>query len=119
MSLTLLLDEDSQAKYLINLLQAAGHDILTVNVLGIAGISDAKVLDYCRQLNRILLTRNCNDFHVLHQINSLHPGILAIYQDSEIGKNMSYQSIVKAINNIEIAEVDIKNQFIILNQWQF
>ncbi|MEB3293619.1 MAG: hypothetical protein VKJ24_10700 [Synechococcales bacterium] len=31
MSLQLLLDEDSQAKYLVNLLQAAGHDVMTVN----------------------------------------------------------------------------------------
>ena len=27
----MLLDEDSQAKYLVNLLQAAGHDVATVN----------------------------------------------------------------------------------------
>jgi uncharacterized protein YeaO (DUF488 family) len=31
LSLRMLLDEDSQAKYLVNLLQTAGHDVLTVN----------------------------------------------------------------------------------------
>ncbi|BAU44071.1 hypothetical protein [Leptolyngbya sp. O-77] len=29
----MLLDEDSQAKYLVNLLQAAEHDVVTVNAV--------------------------------------------------------------------------------------
>jgi Domain of unknown function (DUF5615) len=49
LSLSLLLDEDSQAKYLVNLLQAAGHNVLTVNQVGIVDFPDHKVLDYCRQ----------------------------------------------------------------------
>ena len=67
----------------------------------------------------LLATRNCDDFYALHQANSTHPGIIAIYRDAEVSKNMSYQGIVKAINNLELSEVDLANQFIILNQWQF
>lgn len=119
MSLNLLLDEDSQAKYLINLLQSAGHNVLTVNEIGIMGFSDDQVLDYSRQFKRCLLTRNCDDFYALHQANSTHPGIIAIYRDADVSKNMSYQDIVKALNNLELAGVDLANQFIILNQWQF
>ncbi len=74
MSLFLLLDEDSQSKYLARLLKGCEHDVMTVNEAGITGASDAKVLDYCRQVNRILLTRNCDDFQVLHQLNPIHPG---------------------------------------------
>ena len=48
---------------------------------------------------RVLLTRNCDDFQQLHQANPEHSGILAVYQDSEASKNMSYQAIVKAIDN--------------------
>jgi predicted nuclease of predicted toxin-antitoxin system len=117
--LALLLDEDSQAKYLVRLLKAAGHDVLTVNAADIVGFSDDKVLEYARQHNRVLLTRNCDDFQELHQANSIHPGILAIYQDAEPAKNMSYQTIVEAIGNLAAAGLLLDNQFVVLNQWKF
>ncbi len=119
MSLPLLLDEDSQAKYLVNALKAAGHAVLTANDAEITGFPDDKVLDYARQHNRILLTRNCDDFRTLHQANSTHPGILAVYQDAKPAKNMSYQTIAKAIGNLEAAGLDLANQFVILNQLHF
>lgn len=118
-SLRMLLDEDSQAKYLVNLLEAAGHNVVTVNVAGLMNRSDSNVLDYARQDERILLTRNCNDFQELHQANSVHPGILAVYQGSDPSKNMSYQEIVKAIANLELVDYSLNNQFVILNQWKY
>jgi predicted nuclease of predicted toxin-antitoxin system len=66
LSLFLLLDEDSQAKALVGLLKAAGHDVLTVNGAGIAGSPDDAVLKYAHTEGRVLLTRNCNDFQELH-----------------------------------------------------
>ncbi|AFY50469.1 Protein of unknown function DUF82 [Nostoc sp. PCC 7524] len=115
----MLLDEDSQAKYLVNLLQAAGHDVVTVNLVGLMNRPDSVVLDYARQDQRVLLTRNCDDFHELHQTNPIHSGILAVYQNSDVAKNMSYQLIVKAIANLEAAEYKLNNQFVILNQWNY
>ncbi|MGH8001749.1 MAG: DUF5615 family PIN-like protein [Brasilonema sp.] len=115
----MLLDEDSQAKYLVNLLQAACHDVVTVNAVGLMNRSDSVVLDYARQHGRLLLTRNCNDFQQLHQVNPSHPGILAVYQDSDVAKNMNYQAIVKAIANLEVAEYPLGNQFIVLNHWNY
>lgn len=119
MSLRLLLDEDSQAKYLVNLLQSAGHDVMTASLAGLINCEDSVVFDRAQQEKRVVLTRNCNDFQMLHQVNSLHSGILAIYQDADVFKNMSYQAIVLAISNIEAAGFSLKNQFVILNQWQF
>jgi predicted nuclease of predicted toxin-antitoxin system len=119
LSLSLLVDEDSQAKYLVQLLRAANHNVLTVNEAGIAGFPDDKVLDYARQHSRILLTRNCNDFRELHQANSTHPGIIAIYQDAEPANNLGYQAIVKAISNLEDAGLELGNQFVVLNQWSY
>ncbi|MFB8788811.1 MAG: DUF5615 family PIN-like protein [Potamolinea sp.] len=119
MSLALLLDEDSQAKYLVNLLQKAGHDVLTVNEADLMSRSDSVVLDYARQQERVLLTRNCNDFQELHQAHPVHPGILAVFQNSDLAKNMNYQAIVQAIANLEAAGYTIENQFIILNQWNY
>ncbi|MGG6239959.1 DUF5615 family PIN-like protein [Nodosilinea sp. AN01ver1] len=119
MSLALLLDEDSQAKYLISLLKAAGHDVQTINEAGIGGVSDDAVLDYATQQSRVLLTRNCSDFLDLHQVPFAHSGILAVYQDAEPAKNMSYRAIATAIGNLETSGVPIANQFIVLNQWNY
>ncbi len=119
MSLKLLIDEDSQAKPLVNLLRSVGHDVLTVNQVGLTSQSDVVVLDYARQNNLVLLTHNCRDFEALHQTDPDHPGILAIYQDADFSKNMSRKEIVAAIANLEAANIPLANQFIPLNQWNY
>lgn len=110
---------DSQAKYLVSLLKAAGHDVLTIKEMGISGAPDDQVLESASQHNRVLLTRNCDDFYKLHQKNPAHSGIVAIYQNSENSKNMSYQAIVKGIENIQASGLNLASQFIPLNQWNY
>ena len=83
------------------------------------GASDDAVLLYAQQHNRVLLTRNCSDFYDLHQITSNHPGILAIYQDADLDKNMSYPAIVTAIANVEASGLKLISQIIVLNQWSY
>lgn len=119
MSLKLLLDEDSQAKYLVNLLRLANHDVDTVNRSGLGSSPDVVVLNYARQQRRVLLTRNCGDFLELHQIKPVHTGILAVYQSPDQSKNMSYQAITRAIANLEGSGSVLENQFVILNQWNW
>ncbi|MGB3613824.1 MAG: DUF5615 family PIN-like protein [Elainellaceae cyanobacterium] len=98
---------------------SAGHDVLTINEADLSGAPDSRVLKYASYHNRALLTRNCNDFYSLSEENSSHSGILAIYQYAEVVKNMSYQAIVKAIANLEASDLDLANQFIVLNQWNY
>lgn len=119
MSLNLLIDEDSLAKYLVNLLKKAAHNVITVQDVKLMGKPDSIVLDYARENKRILLTRNCADFQNLHQANSIHSGILAVYQDANLSKNMSYSAIVKAITNLENSNYNLTNQFVILNHWNY
>ena len=119
MILKLLLDEDSQAKYLVNLLRGVGHDVVTANERDLGGLPDSVVFDYARKHKRVILTRNCNDFLELHQVNPVHAGILAVYQNSDPSKNMNYQSISKAIANLEMSGYNLENQFVILNQWSW
>ena len=119
MSLRLLLDEDSQAKYLVNLVRASGHEVLTVNEADLSGQPDPAVLSYAKQQNYVLLTRNCNDFQELHLADPSHAGILANYQSADSAKDMSYKDIVDAIANLEQSELPLGNQFIILNQWNY
>ena len=119
MSLTLLLDEDSQAKQLVQQLQAAKHDVLTINEIDMVGAPDSDVMAFAQLQNRVVLTRNCSDFYELHRNMPNHCGILAIYQDADPRKNMSYQGIVKAISNLEVSALPLIGQFIVLNQWNY
>ncbi|MDB9423591.1 DUF5615 family PIN-like protein [Microcystis aeruginosa] len=119
MSLPLLIDEDSLCKVLVKMLTVAGHDVITVNEVGLSGQPDSVVLNYARQNNRILLTRNCRDFEALHQENPRHPGVLAIYENRDYSKNLSRREIVKAIVNLETANILLANQFISLNRWNY
>ena len=50
---------------LVSVLRKAGHEILTINKIGLAGSSDDVVLDYARANNWILLTHNCDDARIL------------------------------------------------------
>jgi len=119
LSLRLLIDEDSQAKPLVKMLREALHDVLTVNEAGLQGKIDSLVLDYARQDNRVLLTHNCDDFEELHEANSTHLGILAVYKNDDPSKDMSFRAIVKAISNLEAALVPLAEQFIPLNAWNY
>lgn len=119
MSLKLLVDEDSLAKPLIKTLREAGHDVVTVNEVGLSGQFDPVVLNYARENERIVLTHNCRDFEALHLENPNHPGILAVYRDADSSKNMSRQAIVKVIANLEAAMISLTNQFIALNHWNY
>ena len=119
MSLKLLIDEDSQAKVLVSMLRKAGHNVVTVNELGLMSQPDEVVLDYARQDNRIVLTHNCRDFEALHDTNPNHSGIFVIYENDNSFKDMSRQEIVRAITNLEAAKIPLANQFISLNHWNY
>jgi predicted nuclease of predicted toxin-antitoxin system len=119
LSLKLIVDEDSLAKPLIRILREAEHDVITVNEVGLSGQCDSVVLNYARENARIVLTHNCRDFKALHLDNSNHPGILAVYRDTDFSKNMSRQDIVKAIANLEASGIPLTNQFIALNHWNY
>ncbi len=113
MSLKFLIDEDSLAKSLVKMLREVGHDVITVNEIGLNAQLDSIVLNYALENKRILLTHNCRDFEALHQKNPNHSGILAVYREADFSKNMSRQDIVKAIANLEAASISLANQFIL------
>lgn len=119
MSLRLLIDEDSQAKLLITLLKQASHDIITVNEESLSGQPDEIVFDYAQREKRLILTRNYDDFQALHNANPNHSGILVICEDQNTSKNLSFKEIVKALANLETANIPLANQFIALNHWNY
>ena len=119
MGLRLLMDEDLQAKALANMLRSAGHDVLTAAEAGLGAASDVTVLAYAHSQGRVLLTRNAGDFRELHEVDSDHPGILAVFQGGDPAKNMSYADIVRAVRNLERAKVELGGQFVVLNAWNY
>jgi predicted nuclease of predicted toxin-antitoxin system len=119
LSLRLLVDEDTQAKALARHLRDAGHDVVTVPEVGLAAVVDERILEYSRRENRILLTRNGEDFQALHQSNSEHSGIVVVYVDRVVSKRMSRSDIVRALANLEASGLDLAGQFIPLNAWSY
>ena len=119
MPLRLLVDEDTQAKQLVALLRTAGHDVVTVGEASLTDKSDAQVLAFARQEQRLVLTRNCGDFQALHVQNPVHPGILGIFQFNNPAKDMSYAAIAQAIANLETSGWSKAGQFVVLNQWNY
>ncbi len=119
MSLRLLVDEDTQARRLVEMLRAEGYDVLTISEANMTGVPDTIVMEFARNQQLVLLTRNCDDFLELHKANPEHSGILAIYQDADPTKGMSYTGIVKAIANLEKTGLPLKRLFIVLNQYNW
>lgn len=114
----LLVDEDSQAKTLVRLLVAAGHDVLTAGVAGLNSLSDAEVLARAVTEGRALLTRNCGDFLALHRQSGAHHGILAVYQEADTARNMRYDDIARAVGNVERA-MALEGVYVVLNAWRW
>ena len=115
----LLLDEDSQARRLVDLLRARGHDVLTVGESDQAGAPDSAVLHMAVHTSRVVLTRNCADYLALHEQNAGHGGILCVYQGSNPAKVMSYEDIALALTNLERSGVRLEGSFLALNGWVY
>jgi hypothetical protein len=103
----------------VRLLEAAGHDVTTVNAESLQGLDDGAVLRQATASGRVLLTRNAADFLALHQANLTHAGVVAIYQDADPTKNMSYAEIVRALGNLESSGVPVAGAFHVLNAFRW
>jgi len=119
LSLRLFVDEDTVAKALVGQLRKAGHDVLTVHEAVLTSEPDDRVLEHAMRENRIVLTRNCEEFRALHAAHPKPPGICAIYQDRDPSKNMTYAAIVRALANLEASGLELAGQFVVLNAWNY
>jgi hypothetical protein len=88
---------------------------------GIAGEDDDIHLAYAIQHGLILVTKDPNDFEVLHEENPNHPGIFGIYQDNNVEKDMTDAEVVAAIARIEAAiplGYPLPGMIHVLNDWR-
>lgn len=119
MSLKIYLDDCANAKHLISLLRAAGHQVTTPVDAGLSGEDDQVHLEYAAKHQFVLITKDPDDYAELHQSFPQHAGILGVYQDNDRSRDMSYADIVRAIANLEKAGASIQGEFHNLNGWQY
>jgi hypothetical protein len=116
------LDDDSAKALLATLLRKAGHQVTVPNDVGRSGADDAEHFLHAVGQSLLLLTRNHDDFRVLHLLVQAtwgrHPGILVNRRDNDPTRDMKDRDIVRAIANLEAAGVAIENDFHILNHWR-
>jgi predicted nuclease of predicted toxin-antitoxin system len=120
--MNLYLDDNCGKLSLANLLRRAGH-MLTLPVdLGTSGVPDARHLASCAATDRVLMTRDHDDFLDLHDLilaaRGRHPGILVVRADNDPRRDLKDRDIVRAIANLEAAGVSIESEFHILNHWR-
>jgi hypothetical protein len=118
----LYLDDDTASAILTRLLRNAGHDVETPVGAGLAGQDDPIHLTFAIQEKRVLLSKNYQDFEQLHlliqQAQGRHTGILVVRQDNDPRRDLTARGIVRALHRLEIAGVNVENDYIILNHWR-
>jgi len=121
LSLALYLDDCAFSHELRKLLIQAGHDVKVPADVHppLTGENDAIHFAYAKAVGRAILTLNPRDFKELHDQDPDHSGILAVYQDNDPAKDMSYRQIVQAIVNLESTGVTIARGFWILNAYRW
>lgn len=116
------LDDNCAKLTLASLLRRAGHTVTLPGDIGLSGATDARHLAACVVADRILMTRDHDDFLDLHDLilaaQGRHFGILVIRADNDPGRDMKDRDVLRAIANLEAAGVSIASGFHILNHWR-
>lgn len=110
-------------KHLVAKLSLAGHDVVTVNDIGLKGKSDHAIFESAIELERIVITSNCSDFVALADEKlaqgGIHPGVLLVYLYNSPSKDMTRDDIVQAIANLENTGVSLENTSHSLNKYKY
>jgi Domain of unknown function (DUF5615) len=121
LSLKIYLDDCAFSHRLRHLLLHAGHSVQTPAEVNppLTAQADALHFAHARATGQIILTYNPADFEQLHHNFPDHPGILAIYQDNNPARDMTYADVVRAIANLEQMGVIFAGGFWSLNAYQW
>lgn len=119
MPLKLLVDECMLDKRLVARLRAAGHDLLTVTDAELIRKPDHVVFEAAITADRMVFTCNCDDFVALAKEKQTHPGVLLVYKFNVPSKEMTYDDIVKSLDNLEGTSVTLTNSCHTLNSYVY
>jgi predicted nuclease of predicted toxin-antitoxin system len=115
----LFLDEDSSVSLLATLLRKAGHDVQTTHEQGRTGATDPAQLLYAIRQGCVLLTRNHEDFEVLHDLvreaGGHHPGILVTRYDNDATRDFTPRGVVVALIKFEASGIEVRDELHVLN----
>jgi predicted nuclease of predicted toxin-antitoxin system len=106
-----LLADEQFPRHAVELLRTFGHDVLTIQEAGKAGISDDMVLDFATLENRAVLTINRRDFFKLHQIKPEHAGIIACKDD------LDWNRLATNINTVIFPESTLMGKVFRVNRF--
>jgi predicted nuclease of predicted toxin-antitoxin system len=113
------LDDCAYDKVLVRHLQDAGHQVITPPEVGLSGAEDPEHFQRAKKEGWVLLTKNPRDFAELHEADRGHAGILAVCQDNDPSRDMTYADVVQAIANLLAAGVTLTGECHILNAWRY
>lgn len=117
--MNLYLDDDSIHGLLVTLLRKAGHDVLIPADIGMSGKRDPEHLMAAIGRQRVLLTKNQDDFELLCDlvlfVGGHHSGVLVICEDQDRKRNMKPKDVVRAIGNLIKSGVPIADGVHVLN----
>jgi predicted nuclease of predicted toxin-antitoxin system len=118
----LYLDDDTASPLLATLLHNTGHDVQLPGAIGMSGAPDAVHLTRAIADGRVCVTKNYDDFLILHnlikQAAGHHPGIFVVRQDNDPTRDLTPKGIVTAIRKLETAGVPIADELSVLNHWR-
>jgi predicted nuclease of predicted toxin-antitoxin system len=118
----LYLDDDSVDALLVMLLRRAGYEVQIPADVGKSGECDSVHFAQAIHDNRMLLSRNHDDFKNLHDLimeaKGHHPGVLIVRRDNDPSRDLKPAGIVRALRNFEAAGVRITDDLHILNHWR-
>jgi predicted nuclease of predicted toxin-antitoxin system len=94
-----LIDENLSPMLASHLSMTHGFDAVHVHTVGLRGASDAKLLAYATDEDRIIMTSNADDFRKLVRHAAAHPG-LAILLDA-VGREQQIELGATLANSID------------------
>lgn len=121
MRLPIYLDDSVDQDLLIRVLRNAGHKVTSPREVDLMGKDDPIHFDFARKHSMVLVTRDPGDFIAMHDDlrahGEIHPGILLVYRDND-PRDMKPHDIVRAIDNLLNAGVEIADEVHNLNFWR-
>ena len=122
MPLSIYLDDSLDWGLLIVLLRSAGHTVISPRDVGTRDWDDPDHLAYAAQHDYALLTKDPDDFTQLHHDwqaqGRAHAGILLVYYEGDVSKDMKPHDVVRAIANLLASGLPIANAVHALNHWR-
>jgi hypothetical protein len=113
------LDDCAFAYDTVNALTIAGFRVVTPAEAGLSGAPDRDHLAYTARTGLALITKNPEDFLRLHDQSSAHAGVLLIYQDNDVTRDMRPADVARTVRNLLDAGLPIAGHVHVLNHWRY